>query len=285
MLSRGYEGGLSLDPAIKLSEVRLIKNRIKFLAAKATPTAVVKKLPPQPADLQRSHPTVYESVLGKSPPVASPLDSSKLAHLQSTIPMRSSNKAMGPRASLTATGSAPGPAAMDVNGMMQLVQMLMRRGPSMSAHRLGSVTDDEIPIQMLQRSSPSKSPQQQLALPDVVVEVPKGPAAEETPPKCTMKEASVDDATDMLVKALRDRTTTKSVTKVLKRPASNMSGELELPVSKGTISVERSRMQVLARTGKKGKGQSKSFKYKAEGDIAAKKKEAEVWLRALGVEF
>jgi hypothetical protein len=44
-------------------------------------------------------------------------------------------------------------------------------------------------------------------------------------------------------------------------------------------------MQVLARTGYKGKGQSKSFKYKGQGDLAAKKKEAEVWLRARWVEF
>jgi hypothetical protein len=132
---------------------------------------------------------------------------------------------------------------MDVNGMMQLVQMLMGKGPSMSEQFLGSAADDEIPIQMLHGKSPSKSPhralppvqttagKQQLALPDMAVDGNKEPVAEEKPgkdlqdgkpEKQTMNapSATVDDTTDMLVAALANRTRTLAV--VRKRPASQI---------------------------------------------------------------
>jgi hypothetical protein len=236
---------------------------------------------------------MYESVFGKSHPIASPLDSSKLIHLRSTIPMRSFNKAMGPRASLAATGSGPGPAAMNVNGMMQFVQVLLRNGLLGSAQFLRPATDGttEIPIQMLGKI-PSKSPHRalppvqtaaarQLALPDVEVDGNNESVAEEKPgkdweeekPTMNATSATVDKTTDMLVAALASRNKASDVER--KRPASEMlqkpTNKLELPVTtaghgkpKGCISVERNRMQVLARTGLKGKGQSKAFKYEGE---------------------
>jgi hypothetical protein len=48
------------------------------------------------------------------------------------------------------------------------------------------------------------------------------------------------------------------------------------------LSVERSRNQVLARTGQVGLGNSKSFKYKAEKDVAAARRSATQWLADKG---
>ena len=65
-----------------------------------------------------------------------------------------------------------------------------------------------------------------------------------------------------------------------KRPAAAKAAPMKRPaaVGKGKIRVEKSRSQVKAWTGIKGKGQNAIFRYKNEGEIEACRRKAAEWL-------
>jgi hypothetical protein len=119
---------------------------------------------------------------------------------------------------------------------------------------------------------------------------------------------SVAESTDLILASISDRT--KRNAAVRKREAAEISAsgadtaaaarakakaagkKAAAPVCKAgakakgksgaTVSVERSRNQVLARTGQAGLGNSKSFKYKTEKDIPAARRSATRWLTDKG---
>jgi hypothetical protein len=187
---------------------------------------------------------------------------------------------------------------------------------------MGQGRCDTIPIQMLRAPQPHPQPAARgivletgssassstraktatLALGDIQQIVSDD---DDAPPPAS-KMLSVDQTTDLILKSLADRTSrniagrkrdaseaaagdaekedkTKAKAKAkAKAKPKGKAGAKAKNASGAVLSVEWSRQQVLARTGKVGPGNNKAFKFKAEKDVPAARRSAMQWLAGQG---
>jgi hypothetical protein len=265
--------------------------------SKSDAPVIVPKLT-HPADLQATAPAIFNGVFSKSLPVPSRMPQMELALAAASVPMRDRGS-MGQRSVLPLQGNVQNP----MQGMMQafsqqIMQMMMSGGVGRSMQhaplpglKLFTQQPSQSPSPQLmdavqQRSSSAhRVPELEPALPVAAEQVeeqdlrsivpqPPVPAVGGKP---VARKCSVDDAAAKLLAAM------ESKKQVKKRPAAAMAettegdGDGDIPddAKPPFITIEHSRSQVLYRSGIRGSGQSKVFKFSSEATKAAAIRDAE----------
>jgi hypothetical protein len=263
--------------------------------AKSDAPATVPKLT-HPADLQAIAPAIFNGVFSKSLPVPSRMPQMELALAAASVPMRDRG-GMGQRSVVPLHGNVQNP----MQGMMQafsqqIMQMIMSGGVGRSMQHaplpgLKLFTQQLSPspspqlVDAVQQCTSSGSSSQRSSsahrVPEVeeqdlrsIVPKPPVPAVGDKP---AARKCSVDDAAANLLAAMEIKKQVK------KRPAAAMAetnegdGDGDIPddAKPPFITIEHSRSQVLYRSGIRGSGQSKVFKFSCEATKAAAIRDAE----------
>jgi hypothetical protein len=320
MMSNGYNEAMSLAGSMKHEFVKFAKKRVKALGI-SPPTSLVHKLPVDTRDFQRAYPSLYETVFIDGPPVACPLNLGKLKAVQSSIPMRTTHKGMRPTSHHDPSNN-PMQAMLSLlmqtlgQGRSETIPIQLLRPPqqappssdirllagsSSSGSNNGFVAKPlAIGNEQVISDEDDAEPQQPFAMSSSALACRSS--------AMPAQQLSVADTTDLILRSIADRT--KRNAAVRKRDAADISASgadtADAPRAKAKaavkkaaapagkagakakgksgafLSVERSRNQVLARTGQVGLGNSKSFKYKAEKDVPAARRSATQWLADKG---
>lgn len=243
----------------------------------------VQRLGSSPAEFSVSHPAIYKRVFSEFPPVASRVDAFAV------YTMGGSSIKMRDRGSASSSSSMRVGAVNDMQGMMQQAfvmamqsmvrpqlaqhvpltifkgghstRMLFDRRPSehalLSEGSLASASEACAEAQSANFVAAAATEGKPVAIVGDTPVPPSLPIAKPLP-----KRLSVDEAAAAVLKAMGKKSE-DAVNRVVKRPAAACaaSGTAEWGSKPPIVSIEASRSQVLYRSGLRGKGQSKTFKY------------------------
>ena len=303
LCTEGEAGARTLPPMSGNEILRMFKKQLKA-QCKRDPLAYIVELPASAEDFRRQWPAMYSAVFAESAgPVSCPYGADVVSTVMDGIPMRSSRRSgagvvapvggchfaeqlvglMGqllqqPRMSQSSGSSAPmlqifsQPQRNPLSTPLALEDGVARASPQLSPDpRLSPQPKPEtkLPIEV-----PKPAPVQE-AMP----EEPKLPAVQSS--RLKVERKSVADASFAILQAMES----KANPSVLKRPAA----ALKTPATKKQkaepvgqrpcFGVERSRQQVMCRTGLKGSGQHFAISFKKAGSEKAAIEQAKVWLQ------
>lgn len=310
------ETASSMEPATRLSTMRSLKACFKRvqapLAASLPQSPPPLKLPASPSELQVKFPTWWaHAYANEAVPISSQVASLQLSQMAAVIPMRES------RSDIRSSNSAPAPLQLNFQSqqpqqcnMLQVMQQMLAmcskpaapESQPRSVVRVLSRLQSRLAIEGLEEEGaagptapPAADMQQQPAL---LVQVPalQGEAQDDTeaaqePP--AKKRLSIEDSTKAMLQAIENKSEPqKEKAKAKSKAKAKAKAEAKQTVNNTankqvkktaaktapTISWERTRMQIMCRTGFGGAGSSNAIKFeKGKENLAWKK--AEQWLK------
>lgn len=311
LVTDGYEKITQMMPAIKLEASRLIKKKIKEYG-KTSPHAFIQKLPEEPELFL--HTFTRCVAFGNEKPVPCKISTDVLQASRASIPMRLTHKDVRQHSSGDhGSQQLQAVLAMLMQNMQQgasargecSIQMVQQRPQrSLSFSSAGSSgsggTRGVLQLEDLKEFS-DQSPKPKPAT------IASEPLVSETPSPKLDGKRTVDETTNAILDAFAHRTADKVARKkpaAAKTPAAaeaspspkckpgaaktSLKGKPKLTVAttpsagKHCISVEWTRNQVLARTGKRGPGNNKAFKFDDDSQVVACKRKAATWLASQG---
>jgi len=313
----GFERAAKLPPQAKLDLVRFFKKKIKEYG-KSPPAATVSKLPSDAATFERMYPTLALVAFADGRPCKCKLDPAALQALVQSVPMRSTHKAtketVQPAACpmdfllklmqhMTQPNSEIPIKFLQAHAPKRSSSLLTLPAPTISlddedtASSPAPVSRSPSTASPITAPSPAPTPSWSSHLP-----LPETDKAEATNKKGNL---GVDATTELILAGLQSRDAAKKkVAAEKKGKKAGLPTHSKAAASKGTaekkgrkaglpthskaaaakpmIGVEWSRSQVMARTGEKGPGTNKAFKFAKESGMPEAKRLATKWLRDQG---
>jgi hypothetical protein len=318
----GVEAAMRLSAFEKNAAVKASKRHFKKMLKTMPPVSVwVPHLPERPADFRRAYPRVCEVAYANTAPFPCPVPPQMLLALAASVPCRSSKKELRADAahepnfsqSMVSRGASP---TLTIQQTMQLFFSMIQggnMGNMMQGGNMGTGFKEEIEILKKKtdstlvrgadgspahgspaHDSPAhSSPAHDSPAHGTPADGQKGNADD---PSKKLPRHSADEAL-AIIKAARDKvaTTTKAAKSAKNKEAAAKGAKAEKgkeakaakpakeAAKPATVAVEWSRDQVLARTGAKGAGQSKAFKFgklRPYGTVDAAKAAATKWIKS-----